>query len=46
MSSEGNVKGHVFQEQAWIPLIFLLYFFSYHQMIVKYNDTKNSKVYT
>ena len=26
MSSQGNVKGHVFQKQAWRPLIFMLYF--------------------
>ena len=26
ISFQGNVKGHVFQKQAWIPLIFMFYF--------------------
>ena len=26
MSSQGNIKGHVFQTQAWIPLMFMLNF--------------------
>ena len=26
MLSQGNVKGHVFQKQAWRPLIYMFYF--------------------
>ena len=26
MSSQGNDKGHVFQKQAWRPLIVMIYF--------------------
>ena len=27
MSSQGNSKDHVFQKQAWRPLIFMFYFY-------------------
>ena len=27
MSSQGNVKSHVFKKQAWIPLIFMFHFY-------------------
>ena len=27
MTSQGNVKGHVFQNQAWSHLIFMFYFY-------------------
>ena len=26
MSSQGNVKGYVFQKQAWRPIILMFYF--------------------
>ena len=34
MSSQGNVKGHVFKKQAWRPLIFMFYFIPYHKVIL------------
>ena len=36
MSSQGNVKGHVFQKQAWDPyFMFNLYFLAYNDSVCK-----------
>ena len=40
MSSQGNVKGYVFQKQA-LRLIFMGVFISYHKMILFARDSKN-----
>ena len=46
MSSQGNIKDHVFLKQAWIPLIFMFYFdlLSYDDSVCKKLEKLNHKL--
>ena len=45
MSSQGNVKGHVFPKPAWRPLIVMLYFYllSYDDCVCKKSEKIKSE---